>query len=126
MIYHEDGDLNAILIENKRLVPLISMCLNIVISLSFLHYLLHFGQFEIIKLWRDKNSMIKKMESIFHSLQEAIITINISGVSFINEHGRNILKDIENQKDFVVGSTKFLPGGASTLENKGSQLFPQG
>lgn len=40
--------------------------------------------------------MIHKMESIFHSLQEAIICINISGVSFINEHGKGILRNIEN------------------------------
>jgi hypothetical protein len=42
--------------------------------------------------------MIKKMESIFHSLQEAIITIDISGVNFTNKHGKKILTDIKNYK----------------------------
>lgn len=40
--------------------------------------------------------MINKMESIFHSLQEAIICISESGVTFINEHGKVIFTDIEN------------------------------
>ena len=43
IIYHEDGDLNTILIEQKRLGSLIGLCFNIIIIISFLHYLLHFG-----------------------------------------------------------------------------------
>ena len=65
--------------------------------------------------------MINQMESIFHSLQEAIITINISGVSFINEHGKNILKDIEN-KAFDSDASKH----SKTRENKSSQLLQAG
>ena len=42
--------------------------------------------------------MILKMENIFHSLQEAIITIDIRGVNFSNVHGRKILMDIKNFK----------------------------
>lgn len=38
------------------------------------------------------------MEQIFHSLQEGIITIDISGINFLNGHGKNILKDIQNHK----------------------------
>jgi hypothetical protein len=49
-----------------------------------------------VKIWRDRNLKIKEMESIFHSLKEAIITINFDGVNFSNHHGKKILKDIEN------------------------------
>ena len=38
------------------------------------------------------------MENIFHSLQEAIITIDIGGVNFTNVHGKKILMDIKNFK----------------------------
>ena len=43
MIYHEDGNLNAILIEHKRLGSLVQFCLSYIITLSFLHYFLNFG-----------------------------------------------------------------------------------
>lgn len=44
MIYHEEGDLNTILIQKKRLGSMISLSFNVIILLTFLHYLLHFGQ----------------------------------------------------------------------------------
>lgn len=43
MIYHEDGDLKTIIITHKRLGSLLSLCFNSIITLLFLHYLLHFG-----------------------------------------------------------------------------------
>ena len=42
--------------------------------------------------------MIKEMESVFHKLQESIITINPEGVSFINLYGKKILNDIHELK----------------------------
>ena len=47
-------------------------------------------------MWHDRNLMIKEMESIFHSLKEAIITINANEIKFKNKHGKLILQDIKN------------------------------
>lgn len=68
------------------------------IGLWFLHYMMSYGQIEIIKFWRERNNMIKEMESVFHKLQESIITINPEGVSFINLYGKKILNDIHELK----------------------------
>ena len=74
------------------------------LGLWFLNYLVHYGQNEIIKMWRDRNSMIKEMESIFHSLKEAIITIDIDGINFANQHGKEILKFIEHTASIYTDS----------------------
>jgi hypothetical protein len=50
------------------------------------------------------------MENIFHSLQEAIITIDMSGVNFTNKHGKKILTDIKIYKFGLQDKhTKIMP-----------------
>ena len=46
-------------------------------------------------MWYDRNLIMKEMESIFHSLKEAIITIDLDGINFSNNHGKKILQFIE-------------------------------
>jgi hypothetical protein len=87
MAYKDEDGLYTILIENKRAVAWMTTCFNTIIGLIFISYMLNFGEKEILKLWNQRNNMINKMESIFHSLQEAIITINVNGISFVNGHG---------------------------------------
>ena len=72
--------------------------------------------------------MIKKMESIFHSLQEAIITIDISGVNFTNKHGKKILTDIKNYKFGLQDKNNqgLLPDQSSnTLQAKNNKSLDQ-
>jgi sensor histidine kinase regulating citrate/malate metabolism len=97
MTYPEEDSLYEILIENNRFSACFSLYLQVLAGLFFLNYLVHFGQNEIVKMWRDRNVMVKEMESIFHSLKEAIITIDIDGVNFSNQHGKEILKFIEHK-----------------------------
>ena len=96
MIYKDEIGFSTILIENKRVVPFTLFCLNTIVGLIFITYIFRFGEKEILKLWNERNSMIYKMESIFHSLQEAIITINVNGISFVNGHGQEVLTDIRD------------------------------
>jgi hypothetical protein len=80
MVYKDEEGLYNILIEKKRLIPCIIFAWYLLMGMIVLSYILNFGEKEILKL-------VYKMESIFHSLQEAIITINVKGISFVNGHG---------------------------------------
>jgi hypothetical protein len=96
MVYKDEIGFYTILIANKRTVPFALFCLNIILAFAFMTYIFSFGEKEILKLWDERNNMIHKMESIFHSLQESIITINVNGISFVNGHGIEVLKDIRD------------------------------
>ena len=96
MVYKDEIGFTKILIENKRVVPFSLFCINTIVGLIFITYIFSFGEKEILKLWNERNNMIYKMESIFHSLQEAIITINVNGISFVNGHGKEVLTDIRD------------------------------
>ena len=91
MIYKDEEGLYQILIEQKRGLSFALFCINCNIGLIFLYYILQFGEREILNIWLERNNMIEKVESIFHSLQEAIITINVQGISFTNGHGKEVL-----------------------------------
>ena len=58
MIFHEEGDLYVILIENKRLAELLTMYLSGLLGLGVLQYIIQFGQNEIYKIYKDRNQMI--------------------------------------------------------------------
>ena len=96
MVFKDEVGFYTILIANKRAVPFTLFSLNTIVVFAFLTYIFSFGEKEILKLWDERNNMIDKMESIFHSLQESIITINVSGISFVNGHGIEVLKDIRD------------------------------
>ena len=58
MIFHEEGDLYVILIENNRLAELLTMYLSGLLGLGVLQYIIQFGQNEIYKIYKDRNQMI--------------------------------------------------------------------
>ena len=65
-----------------------------------LHYLLNFGQIEILKLSHIKNSLQKEYEFILSKLEEAIIikdTVDNS-ISYSNRKGKRILNQIEKNQ----------------------------
>ena len=68
MVYKDEIGFSKILIENKRVVPFTLFCINTIVGLIFITYIFSFGEKEILKLWNERNNMIYKMESIFHSL----------------------------------------------------------
>jgi hypothetical protein len=80
IIYNKEDGLKMILIEQGRLAIFIIYLLVSLGGLWFLHYMMSFGQIEVIKFWLERNNIIKEMENIFHSLQESIITIDSDGV----------------------------------------------
>ena len=80
IIYNKEDGLKMILIEQGRLAIFITYLLISLGSLWFLHYMMSFGQIEVIKFWLERNNIIKEVENIFHSLQESIITIDSDGV----------------------------------------------
>ena len=78
-----------------------------------LHYLLNYGENEVLKEWSIKNRAQKEFEFILSELEEAIITkdtINNS-ISYANRKGKRILSQLSPDKD-----------EAQTLESKQFKL----
>ena len=62
-------------------------------SFLILHFLIDFGQNEVIKAYHAKNKIQKEYELILSSLEEAIITKDSdeNSISYANKKGTNIL-----------------------------------
>lgn len=76
MIYKDEKSLEEILIENKRIGEYLVTLILCLFGIFLIHYMTSHGSIEIIKFWRERNSMIKEVENIFYSLKESIITLD--------------------------------------------------
>ena len=68
MIYKDEDGLGEILIEKKRIGEYLVTLIQCLFGIFLFHYMTSHGSTEIIKFWRERNSMIKEVENIFHSL----------------------------------------------------------
>mgnify|MGYP006102247847 CR=1 FL=1 len=89
------------LFETRGAFVLITVfCL--VVGTLIVHYVLHFGQIEILKAWHSKNSIQKEYEFILSKLEEAIIIkdndaeagSDDNSISYANKKGERILAQI--------------------------------
>lgn len=66
-----------------------------------LHYLLIYGENEVLKAWSIRNTVQKEFEFILSKLEEAIITKDTvnNSISYANKKGKRILSQISASKE---------------------------
>ena len=87
-----------------------------------LHYLLNYGENEVLKAWSTKNTALKEFEFILSKLEEAIITKDTvnNSISYANKKGRRILSQLAPYKDEAqtIGSKLFKQYNYKNVSSK--------
>lgn len=90
----------------------------------FFHYLLNFGQNEILKAWKSQNSQEKEFQFILSKLEEAIIIKDTddNSISYSNKKGTNILDNIALRQGNTDNSLLFQMFELQKIQNYKSNV----